>query len=149
MTVEEAVVDRLLSLTAVTALVSATDAAHARIYLDKLPQSPLYPCIRVTNVSDRSGAHLRGGDGSGRARVQVDAFAKEVSGVNPKALSEAVADAVRGPGDGTGLHGWQGAIGSPAFLVRACLFEERRDSYDPEELRVVTVSQDFMVSYRA
>jgi hypothetical protein len=143
MTVEDVVIARLLALSTVTALVST------RVHLDKLPQTPTYPCIRVQNISDTTGAHLRGSDGIGKARIQVDAFAKELSGVNPKALADTVAAAVRGPGDGSALFGWQGGIGSPAFTVLSCLLEEKHESYDPEELRVVTVSQDFMVTYRA
>lgn len=143
MTVEDAVIARLLALSAVTALVST------RVYLEKLPQSPTYPCVRVTLVSDGTDYHLRGGTGVKRARVQVDAFAKEVSGVNPYALVETVADAVNGADDGTALSGWRGSIGSPAFEVLACQQVERRTMYDPEELRVVTMSQDFMVTYRA
>ncbi len=149
MTVEDAVVARLLSLAAVTALVSATDAAHARVYLDKLPQSPLYPCVRVTLVSEPEDYHLRGGSAMKRARVQVDAFAKEVSGVNPYALADAVATAIHGDEAGSALSGWIGEIGSPALEVLGCFRVDRRRMYDPDELRVLTMSQDYQVTYRA
>lgn len=142
MTVEEAVRARLLTLTALTALVST------RIYLDKLPQSPTYPCVRVSLVDELSDYHLRGGEGVRRARVQVDAFAREVSGVDPYALAVTVADVIHGEDDGTGLSGWAGGIGSPAFQVFGIFRIDRRRSYDPEELRVLTMSQDYQVAFR-
>lgn len=149
MTVEDAVVARLMSLAAVTALVSATDAAHARIYLDKLPQSPTYPCVRVTLVSEVGEGHLRGADALKPATVQVDCYARELSGVDPYALVTAVAAAVHGDDAGSGLSGWSGEIGSPAARVRGCQRVDRRRYYDPEELRVVTMSQDYRVWFQA
>lgn len=143
MTVEEAVVGRLLDIAAVTALVST------RVYLDKLPQSPTYPCVRVQLVSEVQEHHLRGGNSMKTARVQVDAFAREVSGVNPYALAAAVADAIHGGDDGTGLCGWTESIGSPALVVMAAFRLERRRQYDPDELRVCTMSQDYQVIFQA
>lgn len=142
MTAEEAVRARVLAITAVTALVST------RVYLDKLPQTPTYPCVRVTLVSERSTYHLRGEDGCRPARVQVDAFARERSGVDPYALAAAVADAIHGDGAGSGLSGFVGAIGSPAFEIFGIFRVDRRRYYDPEELRVITVSQDYQLSCR-
>lgn len=123
MTVEEAVVARLLSLGAVTALVST------RVYLDKLPQSPTYPCLRVTLISEQGRTHLRGADALKPARVQVDAYARENSGVDPYALVATVAAAVHGDDDGTRLEGWAGEIGSPASRVHGCHRVDRRRSY--------------------
>lgn len=143
MTVEDVVLARLLSLTTLTAMTST------RMYLGKLPQSPTYPAVKVFAVDDIGEGHLRGGGGVLTARIQVDCYAREVSGVNPKALANAVSDAVRGPGDGTALDGWVEAVGSPVFWVLGCLFADRHEGYDETELRVYTVSQDFMVSYRA
>lgn len=135
---------RLLALTALTALVST------RIYLDKLRQDPTYPCVRVTLVSEQTTYHLRGGDGLQWARVQVDAYAREVSGVDPYALVAAVAAAVHGDEAGSGLSGWSGNIGgSPAFQIGGIFRVDRQRYYDPEELRVVTMSQDYRVSFRA
>lgn len=143
MTVEEAVRARLLTLTALTTLVST------RIYLDKLPQSPTYPCVRVTLVSDRETYHLRGGGGDCTASVQVDAYAREVSGVDPYALVSSVAAAIHGDEAGSGLSGWRGGIGSPAFELFGIFRTARRRYYDPEELRVLTMSQDYQVAFRA
>ncbi len=143
MTVEDAVVARLLSLADVTALVST------RVYLDKLPQSPTYPCVLVQQVSEPEDYHLRGGSATKTSRVQVDAFAREVSGVNPYALASAVAAAVHGDEAGGALSGWIGEVGSPALEVLGCFRVDRRRMYDPDELRVLTMSQDYQVTYRA
>ena len=142
MTVEDAVVARLAGLTAVSTLVST------RVYRDKLPQEPTYPCVRVTLIDEQLDYHLRGG-GLKTARIQVDAFARERSGVDPYALAAAVAAAVHGDDAGSALSGWVGEVGSPAFTVFACLRVDRRRQYDPDELRVVTMSQDYQVTYRA
>lgn len=145
MTVEEGVRARLLMLSTLTALVST------RVYLDKLPQSPTYPCVRVSLVDELGDYHLRGGGLSRRARVQVDVFAREVSGVDPYALAMTVADVIHGDDNGSGLSGWAGVIGgSPQDLVIYGAFRiDRRRSYDPDELRVLTMSQDYQVAFRA
>lgn len=145
MTVEESVRQRLLQLTDLTALVST------RIYLDKLPQSPTYPCVRVTLISDPREQHLRGPNSVRTARIQVDSYASESSGVDPYARVIAVADAVEGDGLGdgaSGLSGWIGAIGSPALSILDADPGDRRRSYDPQELRLLTMSQDYMISYK-
>lgn len=141
-TIEEAVVARILTLAAVTALVST------RVYLDRLPQEPTYPCVRVQLIDEPEWYHLRGG-GFYIARIQVDAFARAVSGVNPYALAATVAAAVHGDDQGSGLSCWTGDEGSPELHVQACLRVDRRRYYDPDELRVLTMSQDYQVTYRA
>lgn len=143
MTVEEAVRLRLLMISALTTLVST------RVYLDKLPQTPTYPCVRVTLVAETSAGHLRGADALTSALVQVDAFAREVSGVDPYALATAVSDAVHGDDAGSGLSGWTGQVGSPSPTVQGCQRVTRRRSYDPDELRVLMMSQDYRVWIQA
>lgn len=141
---EEAVRLRLLELTALTELVAT------RIYMAKLPQSPTYPCVLVDYVSEITKYHLRGQDQLLNPLIQVDALAREVSGVDPYALVIAVAEAVHGDGAGSGLSGWVGPIGgSPASYVSGCFRETRRKYYDPDERRVVHMSQDYRVSFRA
>lgn len=142
MTVEEAIRARLLSLAAVTALVGT------RIYLQQLPQSPTYPCVRVSLVSELSDYHLRAESAFRDARVQVDAFARGTS-TDPYALATTVAEAIHGNGSGSGLSGYVGSIGSPAFYLDAVMRIDRRTQYDPDELRVLTVSQDYRIHFRA
>ncbi len=138
MTAEALIVSRLKSLSALTAIVST------RIYLDKLPQSPVYPCVRVTLISEVGEAHLRGEDALSTSRVQVDAYAKELSGIDPYALAMTVADAIQGDGAGSGLGGFTGTIDTSS--VQGIFSIDRRRYYDPEELRVLTISQDYFVT---
>lgn len=143
MTVEEAVYTRVAALAAVITL------AGTRVYLDKLPQSPTYPAIRVQLIDDPASFHLRGPDGLSRARVQVDHYVDEAaSGSDPYAAVEALEAATRGDGKGTeatGLSGWIGSVGSPPFVVRGCFRTNRLRRYDPDELRVLTMSTDYIV----
>lgn len=144
MTVEEIIVDRVAALPAVIAL------AGTRVYLDKLPHSPTFPAVRVQLVDDIGAYHLRGKQKPERARVQVDAFAHESSGVDPYAQVAALADAIDGDGEGpaaSGLSGWTGRVGSPPFVIHSCFRTSRLRRYDPDELNLLTMSQDYFVSY--
>ena len=145
MTVEEAITVRVSALAAVIAL------AGDRVYLDKLPQSPTYPAIRVQLVDDPASYHLRGPDGLSRARVQVDHYADEATASSdPYAAVAALEAATRGDGKGTsatGLSGWIGDVGSPPFVVRGCFRTNRLRRYDPDELRLLTMSVDYIVHY--
>lgn len=144
MTVEEIIVDRVAEITAVSAIVGS------RVYLDKLPHSPTFPAVRVLLVDDLDAYHLRGPQKPQRARVQVDAFAHETSGVDPYAQVTALADAINGDGEGpaaSGLSGWKGLVGSPAVEIHSCFRASRLRRYDPDELNLLTMSQDYIVSY--
>lgn len=92
MTAADAVVERLLATSAVTALVAS------RIWRIKLPQRATYPAIRVQLISNPEGKHLRGPHGATRSRVQVDVYEAEASAGNPLVrvtnISEAVNDAL-------------------------------------------------------
>lgn len=140
MTPEQAVLERVLDLAAVTALIGQ------RGYLLKLPQGPTLPAVRVQLIDEIGNPHLRGAGGPQRSRVQVDAFAPEASGSDPYASASAVAAAINGPGDGTGLDGWQGDAG--AITVTGSKRIDRAVSYEPGELRLVRVRQDYMVGWR-
>lgn len=144
MTVEEVVAARVASLTAVIALVST------RVFLDKLPASVAFPAVVVQLVDDLDGFHLRGKNKPQRARVQVDAYAHESSGVDPYAQVTALADAIDGDGKGpaaTGLSGWKGHVGSPPVVIHGCFRTSRLRRYDPDELNLLRMSQDYIVSY--
>lgn len=142
MTVAEAVADRLLSLSAVTALVST------RVYVFKIPQSERRPLIRVQRITDQQDMHLRGSVGLLASRVQVDSYAAEASGVDPYAVARSIDEAVHGDGAGSGLCGFQGGIGSPAFEIAAILPISVREEYDPEESRVVRFLREYEVWHR-
>jgi hypothetical protein len=139
-TVEALVRERLLATSAVTALVGT------RIYMLVLPQRVTYPAIRVQLVDEPVRYHLRGEDGSRRARVQIDAYDQPVGSTDPYAGASAVADAVR-----TALSGQRFTeASSPVTLeVTGVLFVGRRPLYEPDELRIVRVSQDAIVWSKA
>jgi hypothetical protein len=144
MNVEAAIAARIAAISAVTAIVSG------RVYLDLLPQSPTYPAVLVQLVSDPSRYHLRGVVGLKRARVQVDAYAMKTSGVDQYSAAVALADAIDGDGKGTaasGVSGWIGFVGSPPFEIRGCFRTSRLRRYDPDELNLLTMTQDYYVSY--
>lgn len=139
MTEAEAVRARLLDCAPVTALVGQ------RVYKDVLPQKPTLPCVRVQRISQVRPWHLRGPVGVNVSRVQADSIALT------KADAEAVDAAIVGDGlgpDASGLVGWSGALGSPAFEVLFVEPETVRDDYEAEELRQFRVSRDVLVHWR-
>jgi hypothetical protein len=133
MTVEEAVRVYLLDHAVVTALV------RTRIYLDKLPQSPTYPAVRVQLVSDPKDYHLRGEDGLSRARVQVDAYQDERAAdpYSAATVGAAVHAALSGARFDTGE--------SPGVAVTGVFRVARRRSFEAGELRLLRISQDYYV----
>jgi hypothetical protein len=144
-TVEEAILARIEDLSPVTAIVGT------RVYLDMLPQGPTYPAVRVVQVSDLATQHLRGPDGMRYARVQVDHYAEDASGVDTYEVVSELWAAVYGDGFGTtasGVFGWKGTIGSPGFYISNVEDAGRRRHYDSDERRVLTMSQDYRVWYR-
>lgn len=144
MTVAEAVRSLLLTLTPVTALVGS------RIRLVKIRQSePTFPVILVQRIDEGEDVHLRGG-GPKSARVQVTSIAHESENADWYATAASVEAAVHGPGDGTGLCGYKGSIGSPAFEFRAILPIPRslREGYDADELKQFKIMRDYEVHFR-
>jgi hypothetical protein len=146
MSPEEAVVARIQQLAAVTALVST------RVYLLVLPQSTVFPAVRVQVIDQMEMQHLRGPHGLETARVQIDAYAKVASGSNPYTTASALMEAIHGDGLGpgaSGVYGWTGQVGSPAFQIVNCRPVRLSKDFDAEELNVVTVSRDYLVDYIA
>lgn len=144
MTVEEAVRARVMAIAAVTALVST------RVYLLKLKPGTLATAIRIQQISEGTRYSHDGRDRVVGARVQVDAFAPEASGVDTYATVTQIAAAIHGDGarvGATGLDAFQGGIGSPAFQIRAVRRLNRTTGYDAEELRLVRCQQDYAVDY--
>lgn len=135
MTAAEAIRSRLLALSAVTDLVGS------KVYVHVLPQSFTAPAIRVQRIDQLEDPHLRGTAMPVRARVQVDSVAKTL------AEAYALDAAVHGPGDGTGLAGWTGEVGSPAVSVAAVLPIDVRDGFDAEDLKQYRVMRDYAVTF--
>lgn len=143
MTATEIVLERLAQLSALVALVGA------RIYQVKAPQSATFPLVVVRHISENETLHLRGTNGLLSDRVQVDAYAEESSGADPRAAARAVDAAIRGDGASTGLIGWTGALGSPATTVWAIRPAGVRESYEEQPKKVYRVMRDVFVDYAA
>jgi hypothetical protein len=133
-TPEEAVLDRLLAVSAVTALVST------RIYQLVLPEHSAFPAIRVQLVDEPENYHLRGNDALTFARVQVDSYARNVSGGDPYLSAVTIADAVN---DALTVEGW--GVGSPPRNVAGVFRILRRAMFESEDLQIVRVWQDYRV----
>ena len=142
MTVATAIATRLLELSAVTDLVGT------RVRVLKLRQTETLPAIRVQRISTTEQMHERGSVGMFRSRVQVDSVALEASGLDPYATAASVDDAVHGDGAGSGLCGWQGEIGSPAFVIDAILPDGLQEMYEPDTSKQVRVIRDYIVWHR-
>lgn len=148
MRIEEAVIERLLGLAAVTALVGT------RVYQLQLRQGATLPAIRVQQISEDEPLHLRGIVNAYRTRVQVDAYAAESSGANPYDVANAIADAIAGDwstgSPPNGLSGWQGTAGGspPTVKVRFAERVNRQVMYEGDELRQVRVTQDYMLHWQ-
>ena len=139
MTPVVAVIARLRDAAPLTALVST------RVVNQHLGQNPTLPCVVAFEVDAFNGQHLRGPDGLGRARVQVESRAAT------KPVVDAVAAAVHGDGLGpnaSGLFGWMGSVGSPSFDIVNVEDAGRRAGYDADELRQYWVQRDYIVKYR-
>lgn len=131
------VADRIAADSGVQALVGT------RVYQLKLPQRPTLPAIRVQLIDEPESYHLRGDVDLTRARVQVDAYVWEVgvTGYDPYASVEAVADAARDALVGEPFT--SGGRSGSAFR------ETRTVLYEGEELRLIRVTQDFTVWSKA
>ena len=140
MTVVEAVRARLLSLTPVTSRVST------RIYPVVIPQSNnLWPAIKLQQIGKVEFMHLRGSSKVFRARIQVDYVVDVDTADDWYADAHAGSDAAHGDGQfesATGLCGWRGDIGSPAFRITGIIPEAagprevREDDGDQRRFRV-------------
>jgi hypothetical protein len=144
MTVIGAVRTRLLAIAALTTLVGE------RVYALKLPESPTLPAVRLKQIGRTELMHLRGSSRIVRARIQLDAIAAETSGGDPYEDATAVWRAAHGDGfdceNASGLNGWRGDIGSPAFVMTGVLPGDGPiEGFDPEELNQVVVRHDYFV----
>lgn len=139
MTVAQAVRTRLLACSAVTTLVGQ------RVYKDILPEQATLPAVRVQRISQVEDEHLRGVGGMNTSRVQIDSIA--ATKADAEALDAAVAGDGRGD-DATGVLGWFGSFGSPAFEVDAILPIDVRDTYEPDEHRQFRVMRDVRVFWK-
>lgn len=143
MNATEVTIARLLSISALVALVSQ------KVTAVQFQQDTRPPAVRVITVSDFEPMHLRGSSGLLSARVQVDVLGATY------AQAVAVMAVVHGTfagGVSTGLNGWSGTVGgSPGVEVTSILPDPAgvRDLYDPDERKQFLQSRDYFVMRRA
>jgi hypothetical protein len=140
MTVDVILRARLLAQPEVVAIVGA------RIFTTTFPVNGELPAVRITDISDQTTHHLRGGGGTWRKRVQIDAAAGPESG-DPKGVARALAAAIRGDfagGAPTGLLGFAGEVDGVALT--GILLAAITETFEPDELQQVIVSTDYFVS---
>ena len=130
MTPEGAVRAQLLATAAVTALVST------RVYLDTAPQGIATSYLLVRAIDEPRDYHLRGEVVLSRARITVEAGVFESTTTRPDldALSVAAHAAISGRRFTQGDRSVTGV-----FCV------DRRPVYDPDELRLMRMIQDYYV----
>jgi hypothetical protein len=132
---EESVLERLIGIP------ESYAALEGRIWLHKREQSSAYPCARVGLVTDSSRYHLRGGSNTGTAFVQVDVWAEEAGASDPYASAAGAAAVINAVLSG---KQWRSA----GLRITGAFRRARRAGYDPDELRLVRISQDFEVWFR-
>jgi len=146
MSAVDAVMDRLLAITDLTAIVDS------RVFALVLPEKAVLPAIRVQQIDRDDPMHLRGTVGFITSRVQVDHYVARTSGVDAKAIASSMAQAARGRyenGVATGLAGFSGAVGgSPPIQVSLIRLADEREEFEFEEKEDVRISQDYFVKWR-
>jgi hypothetical protein len=138
LTIEQVVADRLAADGAIAAIVGF------RVYQLRLPQSPTYPAILVQLIDEPTTSHLRGVTNLYRARIQIDSFVDETSGGDPYLTVSELAQAVD-----AALIGAPWTLGSPQMIdVLFVERQSRRTIYEPDELTLDRMMQDYFVFYR-
>lgn len=153
MTLGDAIRERLLAISALTALVAG------RVYPLVIRQGEKDAAVRFQVIDENAPQHQRGPVGVTTTRVQTDAYVT----AGPNAVSsapltdvEAVAAAVHGDGLGeeaSGLFGFVGDLGgSPAeyriLNVRRAMKRGPLYEYDNEVIRL-RVQQDYLIDWKA
>jgi hypothetical protein len=136
MTISDAVCLRLRDDVGVSGFVAG------RVYQLKLPQQPMLPAIRVQLIADPATYHFRGVTNCWQAVVQVDAFANEYDLLRPDPYDtvQQVADAI----DAT----LSGAIFTIDPIRVAGTFRlSRAPLYEPDELRLARIMQEYRFTY--
>lgn len=136
MSIEAALASKLIGEAPVVAI------AGTRVWVLRLPQNPVMPAVRVQLISEPREYHLRGDTDARRARVQIDDFVKEASGINAYDVAETLADAIEAA-IVTGAPYTHGDI-----AVLSCFRDNRVPFYESAELRLVRIMQDFLIWWK-
>ena len=116
-------------------------AREVTVYQLRLPQRPRWPAVLVRLDDHPQGKHLRGPQTTTLAVVTVDCYDAEVSGQDPYARVEAIADDVN-----EALTLGPFAAGDPASIrVTGCMRTAERAHFEPGELRLARVALEYEV----
>lgn len=151
MTPAEVVRERILAISAVTALIGS------RCYSVIFPQKPTWPSARVQDINEIEDLHLRGSVGVIEGLVQVEVISGQRTAVSALSEAKQVMALIHGATQGfaagiaTGLLGWSGSIGSPAVTVDVVRPAGYREFYEDISAtdRVWRVQRDYRVTIRA
>lgn len=136
----EAICERILSLSAVTALI------NARAWTNHYPPRPTMPAVLVQQIGGVIRPHLRGTDRLRTTRIQVDVIAptiKEARDVDAAILGD------YSGGSATGLEGFAGTVGS--VTIASCFpMGDPREEYESEaSMKQARTIREYRVSYEA
>ena len=132
MTIEGAILARLLAVTAITNIVGS------RIYAPHLPQKPVFEAIAFRLIS-APRVHAFGSDpGLVQARWQIDAWG------NTYEEARDLGDAIRGDGAGSAFSRWNGTLDST--VVQGVLLENEIPTFEDESGSHRNL-QDYMIWY--
>lgn len=134
MTVEHAVRSYLLTVAAVTSIVSQ------RVYQLILPEKPTLPAVRIQLIDEPKDYHMRGATNETRARLQIDAYGSASAAVaaDPYAVVTNLADAIDDALSGQVFE-------SEGLRISGAFRNSRRVGYESEELRLLRCLQDYTV----
>lgn len=150
MTVGDAVRERLLAISPLTALVGD------RVYPLVIRQGEKRGAVRYQVIDENALQHLRGPAGIQTTRVQIDSYVSFKDSAAPLTDVEAIAGAVHGDGLGeeaSGVFGYRGDMGGSPPQIR--ILNARRAmkrgplyEYEDEVIRL-RVQQDYLIDWKA
>ncbi len=150
MTIRDAIRERLLDLSPVTALVGQ------RVYPLVVPQNERRAVIRLQTVSDVEDQHLRGPASIITTRLQADVYVTVLGSSDPVSEVEAIGAAIHGDGLGTaatGLFGFIGDLGGRRAMIKKMNIRLalRRGPFYEHDNEVVRVGlqQDYWIDWKA
>lgn len=129
---------RLLTITAVTALV------NARVWTGPVwPQNPgpTLPALKVLDVVSIETPQLKGSSGLLQALIQLDILASS------RASALTVEAAIRGDGAGSALDFWSGQVGSPPLVISTVLPDGRSEDFVPSPNDEWRIMREYRVSF--
>lgn len=142
----QAFLDHTQTLPALVALVGT------RVHSVKYPQSPLYPAIRVSRSGQPDRDYTHDGDSGiivSRYLIEVSDSEQTAVDNDPLTSALAVANLLSAKPVDSGFSGFKGLLGVAPnqLLIGGMWLQSQFEIYDPDELRVLRVVQDWRVQH--